>query len=110
MDDAGWGSREHTPDTRTCKRAHTDARLCKNVCDTFKASISDIACKRLYNPCTHTAKTVSPWHEIPLHAGDGNLHYICEIPKETSAKMEVATVSRLRLASPLYFFNLSGRH
>eukprot|EP00200_Dunaliella_tertiolecta_P006552 CAMPEP_0202347896 /NCGR_PEP_ID=MMETSP1126-20121109/6066_1 /ASSEMBLY_ACC=CAM_ASM_000457 /TAXON_ID=3047 /ORGANISM="Dunaliella tertiolecta, Strain CCMP1320" /LENGTH=286 /DNA_ID=CAMNT_0048939521 /DNA_START=28 /DNA_END=888 /DNA_ORIENTATION=+ len=37
------------------------------------------------------SKTVSPWHEIPLYAGDGNLHYICEIPKETSAKMEVAT-------------------
>jgi inorganic pyrophosphatase len=36
-------------------------------------------------------KLVSPWHEIPLHAGDGLLHYICEIPKETSAKMEVAT-------------------
>ncbi len=39
------------------------------------------------------AKTVSPWHEIPLFAEDGLLHYICEIPKETSAKMEVATVS-----------------
>ncbi len=38
------------------------------------------------------AKEVSPWHEIPLFAGDGMLHYICEIPKETSAKMEVATV------------------
>lgn len=41
----------------------------------------------------HAAKTISPWHEIPLYAEDGNLHYICEIPKETSAKMEVATVS-----------------
>jgi hypothetical protein len=38
------------------------------------------------------AKTVSPWHEIPLFASDGLLHYVCEIPKETSAKMEVATV------------------
>ncbi|KXZ56183.1 hypothetical protein GPECTOR_1g158 [Gonium pectorale] len=37
------------------------------------------------------AKDVSPWHEIPLYAGDGYVHYICEIPKETSAKMEVAT-------------------
>jgi hypothetical protein len=44
-------------------------------------------------------KLVSPWHEIPLHAGDGLLHYICEIPKETSAKMEVATVSKLGLIS-----------
>ena len=34
---------------------------------------------------------ISPWHEIPLYAGEGNLNFICEIPKETSAKMEVAT-------------------
>lgn len=40
----------------------------------------------------HVGKKVSPWHEIPLYAGDGQLHFICEIPKETSAKMEVATV------------------
>eukprot|EP00798_Chlamydomonas_sp_ICE-L_P008048 gene8048-1282_t len=36
-------------------------------------------------------KSISPWHEIPLYAEDGNLHFVCEIPKETSAKMEVAT-------------------
>jgi inorganic pyrophosphatase len=35
--------------------------------------------------------TVSPWHDIPLKAGDGLYNFICEIPKETSAKMEVAT-------------------
>lgn len=37
-------------------------------------------------------KVISCWHEIPLWAGEGELHFICEIPKETSAKMEVATV------------------
>lgn len=37
------------------------------------------------------AKQVSPWHEIPLFAGEGLVHYVCEIPRETSAKMEVAT-------------------
>lgn len=36
-------------------------------------------------------KQISCWHEIPLFAGNGSLNYICEIPKETSAKMEVAT-------------------
>jgi inorganic pyrophosphatase len=36
-------------------------------------------------------KVISCWHEIPLWAGEGELHFICEIPKETSAKMEVAT-------------------
>ncbi|CAI7834584.1 unnamed protein product [Closterium sp. NIES-53] len=34
---------------------------------------------------------LSPWHDIPLRAGDGLFNFICEIPKDTSAKMEVAT-------------------
>ncbi|KAI3704158.1 hypothetical protein L1987_74373 [Smallanthus sonchifolius] len=34
---------------------------------------------------------VSPWHDIPLHLGDGAFNFIVEIPKESSAKMEVAT-------------------
>ena len=38
-------------------------------------------------------KIVSPWHDIPLFCGDsGYLNYVCEIPKETRAKMEAATV------------------
>lgn len=36
-------------------------------------------------------KDVSAWHDIPLWAEDGLLNFICEIPKESSAKMEVAT-------------------
>eukprot|EP00271_Cylindrocystis_brebissonii_P007858 TRINITY_DN2173_c0_g1_i1.p1 TRINITY_DN2173_c0_g1~~TRINITY_DN2173_c0_g1_i1.p1 ORF type:complete len:297 (+),score=68.76 TRINITY_DN2173_c0_g1_i1:245-1135(+) len=36
-------------------------------------------------------KQVSPWHDIPLDAGNGLYNFVCEIPKETSAKMEVAT-------------------
>ncbi|MCO5557308.1 hypothetical protein L7F22_010869 [Adiantum nelumboides] len=38
-----------------------------------------------------TGKKVSPWHDIPVHAGNGLLHFVVEIPKESSAKMEVAT-------------------
>ncbi|XP_058069554.1 soluble inorganic pyrophosphatase 6, chloroplastic [Magnolia sinica] len=38
-----------------------------------------------------SGKKVSPWHDIPLNLGDGVFNYIVEIPKETSAKMEVAT-------------------
>ena len=34
---------------------------------------------------------ISPWHDIPLSAGPGLFHMVCEIPRETSAKMEVAT-------------------
>ena len=40
---------------------------------------------------------VSPWHDVPLENGDGSYNFICEIPKETAAKMEVATV-RLTLS------------
>ncbi|KAM0031693.1 putative inorganic diphosphatase [Helianthus debilis subsp. tardiflorus] len=39
----------------------------------------------------NSGKKVSPWHDIPLHVGDGTFNFICEIPKESSAKMEVAT-------------------
>ncbi|KAK0591163.1 hypothetical protein LWI29_036377 [Acer saccharum] len=38
-----------------------------------------------------SGKKVSPWHDIPLQIGDGVFNFIVEIPKETSAKMEVAT-------------------
>eukprot|EP01026_Neomeris_dumetosa_P007568 TRINITY_DN12340_c0_g1_i1.p1 TRINITY_DN12340_c0_g1~~TRINITY_DN12340_c0_g1_i1.p1 ORF type:complete len:271 (-),score=48.34 TRINITY_DN12340_c0_g1_i1:330-1142(-) len=39
-------------------------------------------------------KEISPWHDIPLFAEakeTGLLNFVCEIPKESSAKMEVAT-------------------
>ncbi len=50
--------------------------------------------------CCTGGKNVSAWHDIPLWAEDGLLNFICEIPKESSAKMEVATV-RKALASHL---------
>ena len=42
-----------------------------------------------------TGQDISTWHDIPLYLEGGLLNFICEIPKETSAKMEVATVSSL---------------
>eukprot|EP00898_Chlorokybus_atmophyticus_P002529 jgi/Chlat1/3277/Chrsp22S03532 len=36
-------------------------------------------------------QAVSPWHDIPLEAGDGLFNFVVEIPKDTAAKMEVAT-------------------
>ncbi|KAG7977316.1 hypothetical protein I3843_05G025800 [Carya illinoinensis] len=38
-----------------------------------------------------SGKKISPWHDIPLHLGNGVFNFIVEIPKESSAKMEVAT-------------------
>ena len=46
---------------------------------------------------------VSPWHDIPLHGEDGALNFICEIPKETAAKMEVATVGGASHREPAAF-------
>uniref|UniRef100_M0ZTX5 inorganic diphosphatase n=1 Tax=Solanum tuberosum TaxID=4113 RepID=M0ZTX5_SOLTU len=39
----------------------------------------------------NSGKKISPWHDIPLHLGDGVFNFVVEIPKESSAKMEVAT-------------------
>eukprot|EP00904_Undaria_pinnatifida_P013294 jgi/Undpi1/9095/HiC_scaffold_26.g11555.m3 len=37
-------------------------------------------------------KEVSPWHDIPLKAGaPDTFNYVCEIPKYSLAKMEIAT-------------------
>jgi len=36
-------------------------------------------------------KVVSPWHDIPLEAGEGLYNMLTEIPKMTLKKMEVAT-------------------
>jgi len=38
-----------------------------------------------------SVKRVSPWHDIPLHAGGGMLHFVCEIPRGSRRKFEVAT-------------------
>ncbi|RDX96040.1 Soluble inorganic pyrophosphatase 6, chloroplastic [Mucuna pruriens] len=38
-----------------------------------------------------SGKKVSPWHDIPLRLDDGVFNFVVEIPKESSAKMEVAT-------------------
>ena len=42
---------------------------------------------------TEGGKVGSFWHDVPLDNGDGSVNFVCEIPKETRAKMEVATVS-----------------
>ena len=35
---------------------------------------------------------ISPWHDIALFNEDGTLNFFCEIPMDTTAKYEVATV------------------
>uniref|UniRef100_A0A6N2LV61 inorganic diphosphatase n=1 Tax=Salix viminalis TaxID=40686 RepID=A0A6N2LV61_SALVM len=86
---------------------------CNNLCfnnTTKRVSKRLFSCKSIYNPgfqikeegqpetldyrvyfLDSSDKKVSPWHDIPLHLGDGTFNFIVEIPKESSAKMEVAT-------------------
>lgn len=48
---------------------------------------------------TETGALVSPWHDIPLEAGNLNgertFNFICEIPRWSNAKMEIATGKEL---------------
>ena len=55
---------------------------------------------RMHFKSTECGTTISPWHDLPLYNEDGTVNFVCEIPKETSAKMEVATVRRTPLPSP----------
>ena len=41
---------------------------------------------------TPAGTDISSWHDIPLYLDNNLVNFICEIPKETAAKMEVATV------------------
>merc|ERR1719436_2146338 len=38
---------------------------------------------------------LSPWHDIPLKNADGSYNFICEIPKWTRKKYEIATGEEL---------------
>ena len=76
------------PEIRSARGALRGARGCE--APTLESLSIHLLLYRGGTP-KRTGKPISCWHEIPLHAGDGLLHFVCEIPKETSAKMEVAT-------------------
>jgi inorganic pyrophosphatase len=40
---------------------------------------------------SHREKKISPWHDIPYRASPDTFHMMCEIPKWTRAKFEIAT-------------------
>ena len=56
--------------------------------------MSGIAVLRVEEPCVpqEDGADVSPWHDIALYNEDGTLNFFCEIPMDTTAKFEVATV------------------
>ncbi|KAF8019705.1 hypothetical protein BT93_G0410 [Corymbia citriodora subsp. variegata] len=76
----------------------------------LSSSRRSFACSAIYNPLVKvkeegkpetldyrvflvddSGKKISPWHDIPLQLGNGIFNFVVEIPKESSAKMEVAT-------------------
>ncbi|CAH9144566.1 unnamed protein product [Cuscuta epithymum] len=89
-------------------RRHNTFNLCFKSVPSQKSRF--LTCSAIYNPqfqikeegqpetidyrvflVNNSGKKVSPWHDIPLRSGDDVFNFIVEIPKETSAKMEVAT-------------------
>ena len=40
---------------------------------------------------SHKNRKISPWHDIPYRASPDTFHMMCEIPKWTRAKFEIAT-------------------
>lgn len=80
------------PETRTIPRRGL-SRLSQIVrasySNTIKGEENSTGFRVFFND--KSGATVSPWHDIPLYTDDGLLNFVCEIPKETSAKMEVAT-------------------
>ena len=56
------------------------------------ARLSAVAHKVLACSNAQGSKTISPWHDIPMKVTgkEGLVHFVCEIPKETKAKMEIA--------------------
>ena len=51
-------------------------------------------------------KTISPWHDIPLKSASGKYNFVCEIPKESAAKMECAIVRPRCLRSDFRFLSV----
>ena len=56
---------------------------------------TDVSPPPPHHPPLTTGQPASWWHDIPLRNADGTLNFICEIPKESSAKMEVSTQEKL---------------
>jgi inorganic pyrophosphatase len=44
-----------------------------------------------YRGSDGTEKRISPWHDVPLRNPDDTFNFICEIPKWSRAKFEIAT-------------------
>ena len=44
---------------------------------------------QMHYKMTSNGKDISPWHDIPLQAGNNIFHMVNEIPRGTNAKMEV---------------------
>ncbi|XP_057433528.1 soluble inorganic pyrophosphatase 6, chloroplastic-like [Lotus japonicus] len=86
----------------------SQSTLCLNV--SSSRTTRSFTCRAIYNPqvllkeegqpqsldyraffVDQSGNKVSPWHDIPLQLGGGVFNFVVEIPKESSAKMEVAT-------------------
>jgi inorganic pyrophosphatase len=73
------------------RRAALHSTVVRASYENEKKGAADSMDFRIFFKQQKDGAVVSPWHDIPLYAGDGLVNFICEIPKESAAKMEVAT-------------------
>ena len=59
----------------------------------FFRVLTDSIPEKQFKPDLRNAKLISPWHDIPLRVkavkDETVLHFLCEIPRGTTAKMEI---------------------
>lgn len=70
------------------KVAHRSKLAMSGVALTEKGSANSLEYRVFFSK---DGKDISPWHNIPLKAEGDLYNFVCEIPKCTKAKMEIAT-------------------
>jgi len=62
-----------------------------NIASILTVTEGEATSRRFRVHFEHDGHRLSPWHDIPLKNNDGSYNFICEIPKWTRKKYEIAT-------------------
>lgn len=73
--------------------------MAKPAFEVVKTGTANTTSYAAYFKSTETGAIISPWHDVPLEVeklnGERTFNFICEIPRWTNAKMEIATGKEL---------------
>lgn len=83
------GTRFECPDV--AQRRFSRLAMCVRACYSSKETGTSNSTDFRIFFSDKQGKQISPWHDVPLYTKDGHLSFVCEIPRETAAKMECAT-------------------